>query len=253
MNLINIFNAPIYEFETIDSTNKFSKDLCKDNPQNGTIVISNEQTQGRGRLGNSWESSKNKGLYFSIIFKCDTPNLKYELLTLFVCLGITDLLKDYSIHSKIKWPNDILINGKKVCGILSEMVSNSYGSFVVVGIGINLYQTLSDFPPELQEKATSLSLNTEDVIIKNFFVNSLISYLFKYYNYFLEDDFEKFLPKYINKSSIINREITIKLNGVDTSGVVCGFNELGHLLLKKDNEVISINSGEVSLTHTYKK
>lgn len=252
MNLINAFDAPIYKFETIDSTNKYAKNLCNTNPKTGTIIISNEQTNGRGRFGNSWESSKNNGLYYSIIFRKEFENLKYETLTLFICLGITKLLEDYSISSNIKWPNDILINHKKVCGILCESISNTYGEFIIAGIGINLYHNKNDFPNELREKATSLKLNTPKIIIKNYFINSFTNYLFKYYNYFLSNNFENFLHEYTDKSYLLNKKIYIKLNENEVNGTVYGFNNFGHLLLKTDNEIISINSGEISLKNVYK-
>lgn len=253
MELINAFNAPIHQFDIIDSTNRFAKELCKDNPHNGTIVISNEQSQGRGRLGNTWESHRDKGLYYSIIFKIPDKTLKCELLTLYISLGITELLSDYSIECKIKWPNDILINDKKVCGILSELVSNDHGVFIVVGIGVNLYHTLEDFKGDLSNKATSISLNTESTLIKNFFINSLTSYLFDYYNYFLKNDFENFINTYKNHSSLLNKEISVYLNGDVISGYVHGFDNIGRLLLDTGDKITPINSGEVTLRDTYKK
>lgn len=253
MHLINNFNAPIYEFETIDSTNKYAKTFCNTNPQTGTIIISNEQTNGHGRFGNSWQSTKGKGLYYSIIFKKESKNLNYETLTLFISLGVTKLLEDYSINSKIKWPNDILINNKKVCGILCELTSNNNGEFIILGIGINLYHEENDFPIEIKNKATSLKLNTSKPIIKNYFINSLTDYLFKYYNYFTSYNFETFLNEYKEKSYLLNREIEINLNDKNINGIVYDFNNNGHLLLKThDEKIISINSGEVSLKNIYK-
>ena len=252
MELINTFNAPIHEFEIIDSTNRFAKNLCKENPKIGTIIISKEQTNGRGRLGNYWESSKDNGLYYSIIFKKFKDDLKYETLTLFICLSITKLLEDYSISSYIKWPNDILINRKKVCGILSEVTSNNFGEFIIVGIGINLYHNENDFPEELRNKATSLNLNTTHKIDRHFFINNLTNHLFKYYNYFLSNDFENFLLEYTNKSFLIDKKVNLNLNGNKLQGIVNGFDKFGKLILKtSDNNLISINSGEVSLENTY--
>lgn len=252
MNLFNIFSAPIIELKTIDSTNKYAKEFCKKNPENGTIILADEQTNGRGRFGNTWESSKNNGLYYSIIFKKENDNLKYETLTLFICLGITRLLEDYSIPSQIKWPNDILIDGKKVCGILSEFTSTDSGDFIIVGIGINLYHNECDFPDELKHKATSLKLNTPNNIIKTYFINSLTNYIFDYYNYFLFNPFEKFIKEYTDKSCLINKEITLNLKGNEITGTVLGFNSYGHLMLNTSNKTIEINSGEISLSNTYK-
>lgn len=252
MKLINIFDAPIYSFETIDSTNKYAKDLCKDKIKNGTIVVSEHQTNGRGRLGNSWESPKNSGIYYSIIFEKLNDNLKYETLTLFLCLGITKLFENYSIISQIKWPNDILINGKKVCGILSECNSTSAGNFIVIGIGINVYQNENDFPEELKTKATSLKLHTSSTIIKNYLINNLTSTIYDFYNKFLSNGFDDFKDEYKTKSFLMNKEICVKVNGNDTYGKVIDFDNLGKLILKCENEILSINSGEVSLRNIYK-
>ena len=252
MNLFNIFSAPIIELKIIDSTNKYAKDLCKTNPENGTIIIAEEQTNGRGRFGNTWESSKNNGLYYSIIFKKQNKALDYQTLTLFICIGITKLFEDYSIESQIKWPNDILINGKKVCGILSEFTSTDLGDFIIVGIGINLYHNIDDFPLELQNKSTSLKLNCNNKIIKTYFINSLTNYIFDYYNHFLSNPFEMYLNEYKSKSYLINKEITLNLNGEEITGFVIDFTNQGHLVLKTTEETLIINSGEISLRNLYK-
>ncbi len=253
MNLVNNFNAPIYEFEILDSTNKFAKDLCNKNPKSGTIIIAKEQTNGRGRLGNTWESQKDNGLYYSIVFKKSDAQLKYETLTLFICLSITRLLEEYSISSYIKWPNDILISGKKVCGILSESTSTDFGEFIIIGIGINLYHKMTDFSQEIKNKATSLNLNTTRKINRTFFINSLTDYIFQYYNHFLMDNFENFLLEYTNKSFLVNKKINLNMNGQEIQGIVNGFDKFGRLILKvSQNKSISINSGEISLENIYK-
>ncbi|BAK81616.1 biotin--[acetyl-CoA-carboxylase] ligase [Candidatus Arthromitus sp. SFB-rat-Yit] len=253
MSLNNIFNADIYEFETISSTNDFAKQLCTNSPKNGTIIISNEQTKGKGRLGNTWSSKKDKGLYFSIIFKCINIKSNYETLTLMISLAISDLLKTYSLNPKIKWPNDILIDDKKVCGILCELKQNSHENFIICGIGINLYHDISDFDESIINKATSIILNTNIKIIKYEFINNLISHLHTYYNNFINLSFKPFLDKYISLSSILNKEVCLKINGIDVSGIVDGFDEFGHLLLKRENKIIKVSSGEVTLKNTYKK
>ena len=252
MDLINTFDAPIYKFNSINSTNLYAKDLCKKNPKSGTIIISDKQTNGYGRFGNSWESSKNNGLYYSIIFEKSYKNSNYETLPLFVSLAITELLNDYEIISKIKWPNDIMIDDKKVCGILCEKTSNCFGEFIIVGIGINLYHNIEDFPKDLKSKATSLKLHTSNPIIKSYFTNSLTNYLFKYYNYFNFKSFKDFLDEYKTKSYLLNKQVSIKLNNKLNDGIVQDFNENGHIVLKINNELVSINSGEISLKNIYK-
>ncbi len=252
MEIINPFNTPIYKFESIDSTNKYGKELCKDNVENGTIILAESQTNGRGRLGNSWDSQKGKGLYYSIILHVkSSPNP--HLITLFMSLALTDLLKDYSINAKIKWPNDILIDGKKVCGILSELIIKPHGRFIIVGIGVNLYQNLSDFREELKHKATSITLNTGSTIIKNFFINSLNTYIYEYYNHFLRGDFKEFLLKYKDRSSLLNKEICVRVHDNMINGIVKGFSDNGNILIETKDRVLSLNGGEVTLRDTYKR
>ena len=252
MTLLNSFNSPVYHLEIIDSTNKFAKDLTIGAVKNGTIIIADEQTNGRGRFGNNWCSIKNKGIYYSIIFEKSSENLKYETLTLFISLAISRLIEHFSINPKIKWPNDILISGKKVCGILSESISNNNRDFIIIGIGINLYHNSFDFENDIKDKATSISLNTSKQIDREGFINLLTEYIHIYYNYFLSYTFSNFLKEYEDKSYILNKFIKINLNNEILSGKVIGFNERGFLILKTSDKTIEISSGEVSLSSIYK-
>ena len=127
-----------YFFETLSSTNDKAKELALFEDE-GTVIITEEQTKGKGRFGRSWRSSKGKDILFSIILKPDFNPIQMQRIVLLAAAAVNMALKDIGIDSLIKWPNDIIINGKKVCGILMEMsISGDSVSYGVLGIGINV-------------------------------------------------------------------------------------------------------------------
>lgn len=143
---------------SVESTNNVLKTLAHAGAAHGTVVIANEQTQGRGRLGREWESMADKGIWMSILLRPELHPGRVQSLTLAaavaVCRAIEPLLEE---KPGIKWPNDILIRGRKVCGILTELSAEMEKvSWVIVGIGLNTHASADDFPVELRSKATSL-------------------------------------------------------------------------------------------------
>src|SRR5882762_6703984 len=145
----------ILRFESLPSTNIEAAGLAAEGAAEGICVMAGEQTAGRGRLQRQWVSPKGAGLYFSIIFRPQFEQTSWPLLTLMAAVAVHDaLLEACALETDIKWPNDILVNEKKLCGILAETVETPLGRAVVVGIGINL--TKGSFPPELKTIATDV-------------------------------------------------------------------------------------------------
>lgn len=150
-----MFTPQILRFESLPSTNSEGAQRAIAGAPEGLCIVASEQTAGRGRLQRHWLSPKNAGLYFSIIFRPQLEQTVWPLLTLMAAVAVHDALLDaFGVETDIKWPNDLLVNGKKICGILAETVETPLGRAVVVGIGINL--TNSSFPPELETVATSV-------------------------------------------------------------------------------------------------
>jgi BirA family transcriptional regulator, biotin operon repressor / biotin---[acetyl-CoA-carboxylase] ligase len=145
----------ILRFDSLPSTNLEASKRAIEGAPEGLCIVASEQTAGRGRLERRWISPKNAGLYFSIILRPRMDQNVWPLLTLMAGVAVHDALLDScGLTTDIKWPNDILANGRKLCGILSETVETSIGRAVVVGIGINL--TSKAFPSELDQVATSI-------------------------------------------------------------------------------------------------
>src|SRR5699024_77241 len=148
----------IIKFQTMDSTNDYAKQIGN-NADEGTVIVSKEQTKGRGRQGRTWASPKDKGLYFSIILK---PNMNMEdiqNITLISAIAIHRALKRLNIDVQIKWPNDIVKDNKKIAGILTEIKFNGeFIDYLVVGIGINIGVTMENIPEYLLDKVSSLKM-----------------------------------------------------------------------------------------------
>ncbi len=150
-----LFQPTILRLDSIDSTNLEAMRQARAGALEGLCVIAREQTNGRGRLDRSWQSPKDAGLYFSIVLRPQLEMSSWPLITLMAALAVCDaLLKACALRADIKWPNDICINGRKLCGILVETVETESGAAAIVGIGINL--TAISLPPELLAGATSV-------------------------------------------------------------------------------------------------
>jgi BirA family biotin operon repressor/biotin-[acetyl-CoA-carboxylase] ligase len=152
----------ILRFDSLPSTNSEAARRAIEGAEEGLCVVASEQTAGRGRLQRQWISPKGAGLYFSVVLRPHMEHSSWPLITLAAALAVHDaLLEASSLKTDIKWPNDILSNGRKLCGILAETVETTRGRALVLGIGINL--TSSAFPPDVSEIATSVQAETTEV------------------------------------------------------------------------------------------
>ena len=147
-------NFSIFRFDSIDSTNVEALKQARLGADEGVCIVARQQTAGRGRQGRSWTSPPDAGLYLSIILRPKLESRYLPLITLAAAVAAFDTLAELEIEPDIKWPNDILVNERKICGILAETVDTNEGLAVVVGIGINL--TSASFPPDVAETATSV-------------------------------------------------------------------------------------------------
>ena len=216
------FGSKVYTFQTIDSTNNCARALAGCWAEEGTVVIAEEQTAGRGRLGRTWLATPGDNLTFSIILRPDLPSEEMNLLPLFVAVGIAAAVESViSMKVQCKWPNDLLLNGKKFAGVLMEgAVSNNAVDFVVVGIGINVNQTL--FPPELAGRATSLRLATGAPIDRDALFRAILLSLETEYDALSASGFHQVLPRWLSYAPIVGRQVTIAQGGSVLHGTVQG-------------------------------
>ena len=241
------FGKKIDVFKTIDSTNTFAKSLAQLGAEHGTVVISEQQLTGRGRLERNFYSPNGNGIYMSIILR---PNLSMDnapLITSCAAVAIAKAIETVTgLSTKIKWVNDIFINGKKVCGILTEAGMNfEMGSleYAVVGIGINV--STMKFPDSLKSIATSLSLETKSVVHRN----QLIAEILNVFEYYYDNITNKiFLSEYISRSNIIGQEITVIELDKSYTATAVSIDDSARLIVRMSNgDEKTLNSGEISI------
>ncbi|MCO4326756.1 MULTISPECIES: biotin--[acetyl-CoA-carboxylase] ligase [Staphylococcus] len=198
----------IHCYDSVASTQLEAKHLLVDHDE-PMLIISDTQTEGRGRFKRPWQSSKGKGLWMSLVLR---PQISYAMLTtfnLFMSLAIRDAIQAYVDEDvKIKWPNDIYIGEKKICGFLTEMVANADGiEAVICGIGININQTASDWDDEIRQIATSIKIESGQSIERYTFLETLISHIAKRYHQFLTSSFKSIKEEYVAASNIWHRQL----------------------------------------------
>lgn len=240
-------------FDTIDSTNIKAKELatCRDE---GTVVISEEQTLGRGRMGRNWVSPKGKGIWMSIILKPKIDPMKVAKITQIGAAAVNLTLKDLGIQSSIKWPNDIVINGKKVCGILTEMSCElNMINYVVMGIGINVNLDKEDFQGEVSKVGTSLKVETGKFVDRKKLLGTFFNRFEELYIPFVEEDnFKDTLNVCRENSILIGKEVKIIRGDEEKKGKVLDINEEGELVVSYgDGRIENVISGEVSVRGIY--
>lgn len=234
----------IIYFDTIPSTNLYLKENYKE-LDNLTAVVCKHQTAGRGRLGRSWEDSDD--LLMSILLK-DNYGDNIESLSLLICVSILKVLKEYVNNVKIKWPNDILVNNKKICGILLESVVSQKIDCLVLGFGININH--KEFSSELTNKATSLSLeNNKDYDVKEIASKIYATFISDYQEYL--DGNKEYLKECRDNSCLLGKTINY-CEGEDVKEAdVVDILDNGHILLKVNDQLIEKRSGEITLHKSF--
>jgi BirA family transcriptional regulator, biotin operon repressor / biotin---[acetyl-CoA-carboxylase] ligase len=224
--------------ESVESTQKIAHRLAHEDAPEGTVIIAEEQLSGRGRMDRKWHSPKYTGIWMSIILRPNIPLPKAPQLTLLTAAAIVQGIEDITgVQPEIKWPNDILINGKKVTGILTELVAEADRiNAVIIGIGMNVNQTKEDFPVELQEIATSLLLEKGGKVSRADLIKSIFMNLEKLYLLYLEEGFFPIKLLWESYAISIGRKITArtlthtivgKAQGITDDGVLIIEDELG--------------------------
>ncbi len=174
-------NITILRFDSLSSTNTEAAHQARRGANEGLCVVARQQTAGRGRHGRVWISPENAGLYFSIVLHPKLETHFLPLLTLMSAIAVFDILQAlFQINPDIKWANDVLVNNKKICGILAETLETKLGLAVIVGIGINLQS--ANFPPELREIATSIEEETKQTLNLENLLQDLTQKLSSYYH-----------------------------------------------------------------------
>ena len=237
----------IIHLDETESTNAYLKKLARSGAKEGTVVFADRQTAGRGRLGRSFYSLDG-GLYMSVLLRPE--NGCFDVLSITAAAAVAVVRAIERLTDKkclIKWVNDIYTDGKKVCGILAEgsVLPDGKLNFAVVGIGINICDPVGGFPDNIKDIATSL-FGCEKM--PDGFKKSLLNAVFDEFSLLYENLSDKvFMNFYRDRSLILGREIFYIENGVKKYGVAVDTDDFGRLIVKGDNGLITIGSGEVSV------
>jgi BirA family transcriptional regulator, biotin operon repressor / biotin---[acetyl-CoA-carboxylase] ligase len=228
---------PLHYFAALDSTNTYALQLARQDTAEGTIVIADSQQKGKGRLGRTWVSPPHVNIYLSVILRPAVSIAAAPQINLLAGVAVADTIaQDCGLTPTIKWPNDVLVDGKKVCGILAEMQTTAEAlRAVVLGIGVNLNAPLEAFPPELRDKASSLLLAGGQAIERAAFTASLLAHLEKVYVLWLEQGFAAVRAVWENYAAGLHgQRIAVAAPEGTMTGVVLGLDDDGALLLQRE-------------------
>ena len=233
----------IIKKDIISSTKKFIKENYE-TLDNYTVVTAKYQTAGKGRMTRNWESSNADNILMSILIKEFKERSDLNLLSLVASMSVHKFLKKYLDNLYIKWPNDILVNNKKICGILLEGKINNDSKMVVIGIGININQIV--FNNEINDITTSLKKELDKDFDIDELINELVHILITDIEVFLNgsDEFIKYIRTYLFG---INKLIEYTRNNTLCEGIILDIDETGRLIVKEQDQILHINSGEIKI------
>jgi len=234
------------------STNVDAARHAEEGAPEGTVVIADSQTAGKGRLGRRWESPPGRNLYCSVIIRPFIPPQKAPHLTFLSSLAICDAASDLlGLDLSLKWPNDVLAGGKKCAGLLNEMSAESDRiRYVILGIGVNLNMSTTDFPPDLRYPATSLSIESGRTIDRTLFAARLLDCLDRWYDRYRAQGFEPVRTAWMKRSWTVGKRVRVSHDGErGVTGVATGIDEMGALLVETSpGRIERILAGDVTIS-----
>jgi BirA family biotin operon repressor/biotin-[acetyl-CoA-carboxylase] ligase len=238
-----IIGKKIFYFDRIQSTNLYAKQLIDEKIENGTIVISDVQTGGRGRKNRTWISPSG-GLWFSVILYPDIAPRSGMVITMAASISVSKAIKKITgLKTEIKWPNDILLKNKKVCGILTELDSDLKKiNYVIVGIGVNVNNKIEN---QLNDIAISLKQVTRSDVSRDKLFRSIIKNFDVNYYRLKNNDFDYIKKTWLSYSNIMGRKVKITEEQNIIEGVVKDIDDNGYLILETKTEKIRIYNGDI--------
>ncbi|MBC7325484.1 MAG: biotin--[acetyl-CoA-carboxylase] ligase, partial [Moorella sp. (in: Bacteria)] len=203
--------SPLYYYTEVGSTNQVAGDLAVAGASEGTTVIAEAQTAGQGRLGRTWLSPRGKGLWFSVILRPHLDPARAPQITLLASVAVAAAVQEQSgLSPGIKWPNDLLLNGRKACGILTEMAAGNEGiEYIVLGVGINVNLEAADFSPDLWATATSLLLETGRPVDRQDLFQEILYQIECWYCRWLVEGFEPVRQAWKKASVTLGQEVVV--------------------------------------------
>jgi len=238
------YGEDLYYFERLESTNLTAEQLAREGAPEGTLVIANAQPAGRGRKGNVWHSPSGLNLYFSLILRPQASHLPY--LPFFAGLAAVRSLKPLSVDADLKWPNDVLVNGKKICGVLIQTsLEENVLRYAVMGCGVNVNET--GFPPELASVATSIALETGSPVSREAVLASFLLELDRLYEAVRELDWREFCLLLERHSTMLRGcNVQIEQKEAIIEGTTQGLDAYGGLIVETEEGPRTVYAGEIT-------
>ena len=243
----------IYLYEKTGSTNTDAAQLAKEGAPHGTIVVAEEQTDGRGRRGRCWQAPADSNIYFSMVLRPGVATDRASMLTLVMAMSVVRAVREQcGLKAEIKWPNDIVVNKKKVCGILTEMTLEGRSiEYVIVGVGINVNQ--QEFPEAIRGTASSLFNESGTTVSREKLLQKVMEFFEAYFEKFLKtEDMSQLMENY--NAWLVNKGLQVKVLEPEGEyiGKAYGINEMGELLVERENgQVEAVYACEVSVRGLY--
>ena len=251
-----ILGRELHCLDTVDSTNTYAKKLALAGSPDGTVVISNNQTAGRGRMGRTFQSPRDKGIYLTVLLRPNLPPERLMPVTAMAGVAVCDAVEQVcGVRPGLKWPNDPVIGGRKLCGILTELsLEGETGrvQYLVLGIGVNVSQQPEDFPPDVAEIATSLSAYLGREVSRPQLAAAMVRELERLYTTLLSGDLSSYLASY--RQGCVNLGKTVQLLGDGRREVVTALDidpDFGLVVRTETGEEKVVRSGEVSVRGMY--
>lgn len=242
----------IYYYDVTDSTNIRAKELAEEGHPGGTLVVADRQEAGRGRRGRSWDSPSGTGIFMTLLLKPDMNPNHASMLTLVAAMAVARAIsKCADTEALIKWPNDIVIGGKKICGILTEMSAQfDFINHIVIGIGINVHN--EHFPEEIAETASSILLQTGKRIRRAELIEQILEQFEHYYAIFMEtEDLSGLVKEYNSILVNMNKSVRVLDPKEPFEGKAMGITKKGELIVDTWESRKMVSSGEVSVRGLY--
>ena len=244
-----IFGKKIYSYRKVGSTNLLGFRLAETGSEEGTLIVADEQTKGKGRMGRSWYSPPRLGLWMSLILRPRIPPFKAPGLSICAGLALAQTIKEMTgIEAKIKWPNDCLIDGKKVGGILLELSAElDRINFVIVGIGVNVNHSAKDFPRNLSQTATSMKIKLGKDISRLALLTSFLEEFERIYLDFKKKGLSAQREMIKSFSSLLGKKVAVRFGKEKIEGMAENIDENGSLVIKTKKGEKVVRAGEVTV------
>jgi len=228
--MTSIPEVRIHRFDVVGSTNAIALDMAREGEPEGLVVTASAQTRGRGRRGRVWQDEPGACVLMSVLLTPDLPQSRLPELTFVASLSVAEFLIDsFGVEAMLKWPNDVMVGDRKICGILLETTQTPTGQAAVVGIGLNVNQ--AGFPPDIADSATSLRLEAGRVHAVDAVVEPLAEVLFSNYHAYMSAGFEEILNRWRKYMWRIGRRAVVTAGNTTVTGVISGVDCTGALVI----------------------